>query len=110
MGMNLFCLMDTYFHIVKEKFYLGVNVFSKLSLSIIHTVLIVPQVKDVFFVIGLISLALLISELFESSKNMLSICSISSFFKKKVLALSKGDLTLILSVSSKHPKIDFGMW
>lgn len=42
-SMNLFCLMDMCFHIVKKN-YLGINAVSN---SAIYTVLIVFQVNDV---------------------------------------------------------------
>ena len=74
---NEFILYDG--HILsycKNKNYLGINVLSNSSLSVIYRVLLVPQVNDVFLVIT--SWTLLVSELFDSPKNMLSIWSISS--------------------------------
>lgn len=66
--------MDRHFYTVEK------NVsYDTWSVSVICTVLLVLQVNDVFFVIVLISLALLITELLESPKNMLSVCSIFSF-------------------------------
>ena len=46
MGMNLFCMMDTHFRIVKQKLSWDKCSF-QFILSVIYTVLIVPQVKDV---------------------------------------------------------------
>lgn len=74
LGLSLFCMMDTYFHMV-DKNYLGINVLSISSLSVLYTVLLVPQGNDVFLVI--ISWALLVLELFETPKSMLSVWSIS---------------------------------
>lgn len=85
--------MYIYFHI--KKIYLGINILSNSSLSVVYTVLIVSQVSDVFLVILLISFALLISDL-----KVLRLCCLFAPFLLDMLRVS----------SLKYPKIGSGIW